>query len=146
MKVRIGTRVGDLFSECGGFTGKPKRIASGSPLLGRQINSMDEPVIKTSYAVFALLEGFRPMRHSGCISCGECRHVCPVGLDPEELYKKILIDSGGVSSRKGVSPCKGEDISAGRARECHGCGCCEIVCPSRFPLSAAITDSAGGKS
>jgi electron transport complex protein RnfD len=25
------------------------------------------------------------------------------------------------------------------AAECHGCGCCEVVCPSRLPLSSAIT-------
>ena len=140
MKVRIGTRIGEIFAECGGFTGAPKRIAVGSPLLGWPIANLDEPVIKTTYAIFALLEGFRSESQGGCISCGECRNVCPVGLDPEELYKKTLVNPGG-----GSSPGKGEpgrEIYPSRASECHGCGCCEVVCPSRLPLSAAIAASA----
>jgi electron transport complex protein RnfC len=125
MKVRIGTRIGEILAECGGFVNKPKRIATGSPLLGRTVLDLDEPVIKTSYAVFAMLgnqAGGSVER--GCISCGECRTVCPVGLDPEELFKQA-----GTSIRK-----DGPE----RAAECHGCGCCEVVCPSRLPLSGVI--------
>ena len=130
MKVRIGTRVGELFAECGGFTSAPKRIASGSPLLGKRILDLDEPVTKTTYAVFAHRREFRRESHSSCISCGECRNVCPVGLDPEEFYKRILVEPGLDAS-----------IMKGRAAECHGCGCCEVVCPSRLPLSTAIVTS-----
>jgi len=140
MKVRIGTRFREVFAECGGFIGSPKRMASGSPLLGQPITDLDEPVIKTSYAVFALLEGCSRDRpelrgQSRCISCGECRNVCPVGLDPEELFKRTLLKGKGDS---------GEGTSLGRASECHGCGCCEVVCPSRLPLSAAIVASGTG--
>jgi len=130
MKVRIGTRVGELFAECGGFTGTPRRIAAGSPLLGRQIMDLDEPVIKTTYALFAHRREFRRENHNSCISCGECRNVCPVGLDPEEFYKRILVEPGANSPAK-----------KGRYAECHGCGCCEVVCPSRLPLSTAIATS-----
>jgi electron transport complex protein RnfC len=130
MKVRIGTRIGEIFAECGGFIDKPKRIAAGSPLLGRTVVDLDEPVIKTTYAVFAVLGGRAGNAVPGvCISCGECRAVCPVGLDPEELYKKAaLADNRGPDS--------------GRAQECHGCGCCDVVCPSRLPLSSSIVHSA----
>jgi electron transport complex protein RnfC len=128
MKARIGTRVGDLFAECGGFYGYPKRVASGSPLLGRRIVDMDEPVTKTPYAIFALLKESRKESENSCISCGECRNVCPVGLDPEEFYKGILMESW----------LKPASVANSRLGECHGCGCCEIVCPSRLPLSTAI--------
>jgi electron transport complex protein RnfC len=131
MKVRIGTRIGDIFEECGGFTGPPKRIATGSPILGRLVQDLDEPVIKTSYAVFALLRG---QTGGGwprnCIGCGECRAVCPVGLDPEELYKTAGV-SGGADAAGSVL-----------AKKCHGCCCCEVVCPSRLPLSAVIANFA----
>ena len=130
MKVRIGTRIGEVFAECDGFIDKPKRIATGSPLMGRPVFDLDEPVIKTCYAVFAILGGSAGSSVSGtwrnCIGCGECREVCPVGLDPEDLYKKI----NAAKDRPE------------RASECHGCGCCEVVCPSRLPLSTAITAAA----
>jgi electron transport complex protein RnfC len=132
MKVRIGKRIGDVFAECGGFKAYPKKIAVGSPLLGQPLSDLDEPVTKTSYAIFALLEEFHKENRSSCINCGECRNVCPVGLDPEELYKKILVS--GKKFANAASP----DLST----ECHACGCCEIVCPSHLPLSSVISSFA----
>ena len=129
MKARIGKRLGELFAECGGFAATPKHIAGGTPLLGRAVLNLDEPVTKTSFAVFAMLKarcGDHPERN--CIGCGECRAVCPVGLDPEELYKSIIAFNSG--------PPEG-------AAECHGCGCCEAVCPSQLPLSGVIRGNRG---
>jgi electron transport complex protein RnfC len=132
MKVRIGTRIGEIFAECGGFIDKPKRIATGSPLRGRAIADLDEPVVKTTYGVFALLEGqVGGTTVRNCIGCGECRMVCPVGLDPEVLFKSIYTKQRGGPVWE-------------RAGECHGCGCCEIVCPSRLPLSTTIVNSVYG--
>jgi electron transport complex protein RnfC len=128
MKVRIGKRIGEVFDECGGFTEKPKRIATGSPLLGRKVVDLDEPIVKTSFAVFAILKNQSGGAPQNCISCGECRMVCPVRLDPEELFKKI---EGG-----NFRP-------LAEAGECHGCGCCDVVCPSRLPLSDVILNAAG---
>jgi electron transport complex protein RnfC len=131
MKVRIGTRIGEVFAECGGFTEKPRRIATGSPLLGRKVVDLDEPVVKTSFAVFAILENQSGISApQNCIGCGDCRMVCPVGLDPEELFKKI--EGGNFRSPVGDRP-----------GECHGCGCCDVVCPSRLPLSSVILSAAG---
>ena len=124
MRVRIGKRIGDLFEECGGFIDIPYRVATGSPLSGKPVLNLDEPVTKTSYAIFAMLKAQTgDDLKRDCISCGECRSVCPVGLDPEELYKRIMV------LRSAGSP---------GAEECHGCGCCELVCPSHLPLSDVI--------
>jgi electron transport complex protein RnfC len=137
MKVRIGTRIGDIFAECGGFVDNPRRIATGSPFWGRMVVDLDEPVIKTTCAVFAILGGQAGVVASrNCISCGECRAVCPVGLDPEELYKRA---NAGTEPQVSAAA----DGFGGRASECHGCGCCEVVCPSHLPLSTAIVASAG---
>jgi electron transport complex protein RnfC len=125
MKVRIGTRIGEVLAECGGFIDKPKKIAAGSPILGQAVVDLDEPIVKTSYAVFAILEGQTGGTvERNCISCGECRTVCPVGLDPEEIFKLAR-------GRRPGEPAPG-------AAGCHGCGCCEAVCPSRLPLSTVI--------
>jgi electron transport complex protein RnfC len=124
MRVRIGKRIRDLFEECGGFVDVPYRVAIGSPLSGKPVLNLDEPVTKTSYAVFAMLKAQTgdDLRRD-CISCGECRSVCPVGLDPEELYKRIMVL---------------HSIRSPGAEKCHGCGCCELVCPSHLPLSDVI--------
>jgi electron transport complex protein RnfC len=124
MLVRIGMRLGDLFEECGGFIDLPCRVVIGSPLSGKTVLNLDEPVTKTSYAVFAMLKTQTgDFVERDCISCGECRSVCPVGLDPEELYKQIMVLHSECDP--GI-------------RECHGCGCCELVCPSHLPLSNVI--------
>ena len=134
MKVRIGTRLADVFAECGGFKGPPKKIGIGSPIFGRPIATLDEPVTKTCYAAFALLDEYSLDRSASgnqqsCIGCGECRSVCPVGLDPEELYKRSQIKEGFASTVDAYPP------------NCHACGCCDVVCPSRLPLSLRISAS-----
>ncbi|MDR1505527.1 MAG: SLBB domain-containing protein [Treponema sp.] len=130
MKVRIGTRIGEIFAECGGFVDKPRRIGAGSPLMGRTIVDLDEPVIKTSFAIFAVLHGQTGEKgRARCTGCGACRSVCPIGLDPEALYKYTKRPDN-------------RDSMPGRAAECHGCGCCEVVCPSRLPLRTTIIRSA----
>ncbi|MDR2952949.1 MAG: SLBB domain-containing protein [Treponema sp.] len=123
LKVRIGTRIGELFEQCGGFIEKPSRIVMGSPLLGRRVKYLDEPVVKNCYAVAAMSKS-QTSFHSrqNCINCGECRAVCPVGLDPQNIYKQITM----------------MDIDKTGTTGCHGCGCCKIVCPSSLPLSDVI--------
>lgn len=126
LRVRIGTRIGDVISQCGGFLVQPKKIATGSPLKGMAVQDLDEPITKTTIAVVALTEDQigGEIIHD-CTNCGECRSVCPVGLDPEYLFKLALLE-------------RDAEALAHRANSCHGCGCCEVVCPSRLPLSSTI--------
>jgi electron transport complex protein RnfC len=122
MKVRIGTRIGELIEQCGGFTGKLGRIITGSVLSGKEIKYLDEPVEKTCYAIVALSKIKKEKKLQNCINCGECRAVCPAGLDPQNIYKRINANNTG------------NIITA----SCHGCGCCKIICPSDLPLSETI--------
>jgi electron transport complex protein RnfC len=125
MKVRIGTRIGELIEQCGGFTGKPVRITQGSVLSGRAITYLDEPVLKTCNAITVMSKSqATDHRIQNCINCGECRTVCPMGLDPQNIYKQIKIF--GFEKDKSI--------------QCHGCGCCKIVCPSALPLSDTIKE------
>jgi len=123
MKVRIGTRIGELIDQCGSFIEDPHRIIMGSSLFGKEVMYLDEPVGKTCYAIVAMTKSQAALHgQQNCINCGECRTVCPVGLDPQNIYKRI--QTLGFEN-------------AGNT-DCHGCGCCKIVCPSSLPLSEII--------
>jgi electron transport complex protein RnfC len=125
MKVRIGTRIRELIDQCGGFSKTPYKIIVGSPLSGREVTYLDEPVGKTCYAIAVMSKSQAAFhKQENCINCGECRAVCPVGLDPQNIYKRIVsmdMDNSGASG-------------------CHGCGCCKIVCPSALPLFETILE------
>ncbi|MFA6507139.1 MAG: SLBB domain-containing protein [Treponemataceae bacterium] len=136
LRVRIGTRIGDAIAECGGFIEEPSRIIIGSPLTGRSVYDLDSPITKTTSAVVAVSRrkmGGTTVR--ACVGCGNCRSVCPVGLDPERLHKLIMLG-------------RYEEATDEGAASCHGCACCAAVCPSRLPLRASILLSAdkGGRS
>jgi len=125
MKVRIGTRISELIEQCGGFSQPPQKIIIGSPLSGKEITYLDEPVGKTCYAIVAMSKSQAALeKQQNCVNCGECRAVCPVGLDPQNIYKRIVS--------------LGTDNSG--AAGCHGCGCCKIVCPSALPLFETIME------
>jgi len=125
MKVRIGTRIGEIIEQCGGFSERPERIVTGSPLSGREVMYLDEPVGKTCYAIAAMSKSQAVvLRQQNCINCGECRAVCPVGLDPQNIYKRI----------------RTLEIEHAGSTGCHGCGCCKIVCPSALPLFETILE------
>ena len=130
LKARIGTRLAEIFAACGGFVDTPRHIIAGSPLSGREVRDLNEPVVKTTFAVFANLKSsISGESDRNCISCGECRSVCPIGLDPEELYKQAMRVQNAIG-----------------AAECHGCGCCEVVCPSHLPLAGVILEKYRGSS
>jgi electron transport complex protein RnfC len=125
MKVRIGTRIGELIEQCGGFSNIPERIVTGSPLSGREVMYLDEPVGKSCYAIVAMTKSQAAVhKQQNCINCGECRAVCPVGLDPQNVFKQL----------------RTLDIEKPGTTGCHGCGCCKVVCPSALPLLETIQE------
>jgi len=125
MKIRIGTRIGEVIEQCGGFIEPPEKILTGSPLSGREVKYLDEPVGKSCYAIVAMAKSQASIHtQQNCINCGECWAVCPIGLDPQNIYKRIKLH---------------ENINI-EAIGCHGCGCCKIVCPSALPLVETILE------
>jgi electron transport complex protein RnfC len=119
MKVRIGTRIGEVIEQCGGFCETPERILTGSPLSGREVMYLDEPVGKSCYAIVVMSKSQAAIHaQRNCINCGECRVVCPMGLDPQNIYKRLRL----------------REIESPGHIGCHGCGCCKVVCPSALPL------------
>jgi H+/Na+-translocating ferredoxin:NAD+ oxidoreductase subunit C len=122
LKVRIGTRVGDLFEECGGLTEPPGKVVVGGPMRGISVTSLDFPVTKAVAGVMAFT---RAEASTGfqlpCIRCGACVEACPWELAPTRLNK--LIERGDIAGALA------EGLST-----CTECGCCAFACPSRIPL------------
>lgn len=131
LKARIGTPIGDLIEECGGFLETPERLVLGGPLTGLPARDLDMPVTKTVGAVLALTppetRGGRPRP---CIRCGRCREHCPVSIDPERIHRDLL--GGRVEAAR----------TAGLG-SCISCGLCSYVCPSRIELSQGFTARLG---
>jgi electron transport complex protein RnfC len=150
IKTRIGTRIGDLIEQCGGFINKPYKITNGSVLSGRKVMYLDEPVTKTCYAIAAMTKKqASPPKQRNCINCGGCREVCPVGLDPQYIYKELSsIETADTNTISGIKTPLVSKLTAESMKSsgCHGCGCCKIVCPSALPLAEAIYSNNQGAS
>lgn len=64
--------------------------------------------------------GVRP-----CVQCNFCDEVCPAGLYPHMIWKRVTADMVEQSLRF-------------RPEQCVGCGLCDYVCPSKIDVSAAV--------
>jgi Na+-translocating ferredoxin:NAD+ oxidoreductase subunit C len=130
LKARIGTPIGDLIEECGGFLGPPARLVLRGAIRGHAVHDLDAPITKTTSAVIALdAEEIGSLQRSACIRCGRCAEVCPERLDPDLLYRMI---------ERGLR-LRAAELGLGR---CTSCGACGYVCPSRVPLVAAFAAEA----
>ncbi|MGA2480056.1 MAG: electron transport complex subunit RsxC [Spirochaetia bacterium] len=122
LKVRIGTRIGDLFDDCGGFILEPGRIVMGGPMRGVAVASLDMPVTKGTLGVVAFSRAeAREHTQWPCIRCGACIEACPWDLVPTRLFKLIQRGDSAIAEAEGLS-------------RCTECGCCAFACPSHIPL------------
>ncbi|QCJ56630.1 electron transport complex subunit RsxC [Enterococcus mundtii] len=122
LRVRIGTPVEELIDACGGFVSSPLKVLNGGPMMGKLIQSLDEPVTKTTNLILALsaAEAMIP-KEQKCIKCSECVNACPIGLHP------ILISQAY----------RHQDLQTAEqlgALNCLECGACSFICPSKINL------------
>jgi electron transport complex protein RnfC len=126
LKVRLGTRIGELIEECGGFAEPPARLLAGGPMMGWAQCDLEAPVSRELAGLIAMSRAeIRTASETPCIGCGRCLKACPWSLAPVEIYKAIELRRTAEAAAAGLA-------------ECTECGCCAYVCPARIPLVAGI--------
>jgi electron transport complex protein RnfC len=133
LKARIGTPIGNLIAECGGFLEMPERLVLGGPFTGVAARDLSMPVTKSMSAILALT----PMETRGrkerpCIRCGRCSEGCPVLLDPQSLWRLLVRSQTAKALTQGLG-------------DCISCGICSYVCPSRIELSQFFSAYLGAR-
>ena len=95
----------------------------GGPLMGLALPHDRISLGRNANAVLVLghddVRAQAPQR--ACIRCGDCAGVCPVRLQPQELWRVLGAGDTGAATALGL-------------RDCIECGCCAFVCPSQIPL------------
>ncbi|MCE5194908.1 MAG: electron transport complex subunit RsxC [Nitrospiraceae bacterium] len=123
LKVRIGTLISDLVTQCCSLKENASKIIAGGPMMGFALSSLDVPVTKGTSGILALTDD--KVEESGefepCIRCGRCIDICPMGLMPSML---------SIYSEKGFY----EETKSYNIFDCFECGSCAFVCPSKRPI------------
>ena len=124
VEVPIGTPIGWLIEQCGGYRGDVARLIHGGSMMGYALPSDDLPVTKaTSCVLAAAADEIRvDFEEWACIRCGECASVCPARLQPQELVVAAVARDF-------------EDLDTLGLDDCIECGCCDVVCPSHIVLT-----------
>jgi len=124
--VKIGTTIGEVIEQCGGFNGKPGKILSGGPMTGIAQFSLDTPIVKTTSGIVVLTEEEAKVEKVlPCIKCGKCVEICPVHIEPLYISAYALKDNMEAAEKF-------------NALACISCGSCSYVCPSKRPLTESI--------
>ncbi len=121
--VLFGTPVTDLVKAAGGALAGTNEYIMGGPMMGFSLPSVDVPVTKATNCIIASTPNLFPPAPPAmpCIRCVRCADVCPVNLQPQELY--WFAKSSNLE--------KARDYNL---FDCIECGCCSYACPSNIPL------------
>ena len=130
IKVRIGTPIGHLIEECGGFKSKNTHIILNGLLRGTLIDSLDLPAGKGIKSIHAVGNDINIQQQlEECGHCGQCLRSCPAYIDPIDTVRHILRERYTTETLQSIELCS-------------GCSCCSAVCPVRIPLSTIIKSAA----
>jgi electron transport complex protein RnfC len=92
-------------------------------MTGKSVTTDEVPLVKASNCVLAISDAEPKGDELACIRCGDCAVVCPVQLQPQQLFWHTCADDEKRMREFGLT-------------DCIECGCCDLVCPSNIPLTA----------
>jgi electron transport complex protein RnfC len=122
-EVLFGTPLKHLVKAAGGVKPKTTQFIMGGPMMGFNLPNDEVPITKAANCIIAASTGFlepsQPVMP--CIRCARCADVCPVSLQPQDLYWFAKSDNFE----------KARDY---KLFDCIECGACSYVCPSNIPL------------
>ncbi len=126
-KVRIGTPIGELVSQCSGLKHQPQKLLINGMVRGFALAESQVPVTAQVISVTVpAVSDVADQREVHCIRCGNCHRACSVGIHPDKLLYAYM-------NGKTVS-----DRIKNIAALCNDCRLCNIACPARLPLSQTI--------
>ena len=122
-EVLFGTPVTDLIKAAGGALAGTNDYIMGGPMMGFNLPSADVPITKAANCIIVSSPNlFAPAPPAmPCIRCARCADVCPVSLQPQELY--WFSKSSNLEKAREY-----------KLFDCIECGCCTYACPSNIPL------------
>ena len=122
-EVLFGTPLVHLIKAAGGAKPETTHFIMGGPMMGFDLPSIEVPLTKAANCIIAASPNlFEPLPPAmPCIRCARCADVCPVNLQPQELYWFAKADNFE----------KARDYNL---FDCIECGACSYVCPSDIPL------------
>ena len=126
--VKLGTNVQELLDHCGGITGDDVVLKMGGPMMGAPLKDTNVPIIKGSNGVIAIAADHTEEKE--CIKCGRCVDVCPMELQPLEIYKYGQLGDA-------------EKLLTLNVMDCFSCKCCEYICSSKIPLVFKVNAAKG---
>ena len=121
--ARIGTPLADVIEFAGGYTDRAQQLIVGGPMTGKSVTTDRVPLVKATNCVLVLSEPPAIGAEMPCIRCGDCADVCPIQLQPQQLFWFACADNEAKLRDYGLT-------------DCIECGCCDLVCPSHIPLTA----------
>ncbi len=124
--VPIGAPYRALIDACGGLRPEAARVLSGGPMMGFTVADLDTPVTKGTSGLTVLARAdVEHAAETGCLRCGRCVDVCPLGLVPTRIALAARKEIWDVARRYHITACM-------------ECGCCAYTCPASIPLVQLI--------